>query len=188
MGCSQVIASDQRVTALQIKRIDEAVCKKMIEKQIMHLKLKNVNSIKDIRLDNESYEIQSGSKSFFFVSINRNSDDGNSTTCSLLLFDKSGHLKNAFDVAGPDHKSRYWSCDYMEAVSFKDYYTDGSIKIIAIYNMTPPSNEHFLLPVITKLDIVRSSLVIDESLTTALEDANVNTISEVRRYLKKHKK
>lgn len=66
MGCSQVIASDQRVTALQIKRIDEAVCKKMIEKQIMHLKLKNVNSIKDIRLDNESYEIQSGSKSFFF--------------------------------------------------------------------------------------------------------------------------
>ncbi len=62
------------------------------------------------------------------------------------------------------------------------------MKIIAIYLATPPSNEYFHLPVIMKLDFNKPSLEIDEALTQMLEGADVNTIQEVRSYLKKHKK
>lgn len=173
---------------VHVKYIDEAMLKNLIGNQIGNIKLKNVGKGQKIRPDKQSFEITIKSQTFYIVSINRDSDNGNSTTCSVLLFDKSGAIKSALDTAGPDHESRFWACDYVEAMSFNDYYSDGALKIIAVYYATPPSNERFLLPVILKFDSNKPSLTIDEALTLKLEEADVDTIKEVRAYLKKHEK
>jgi hypothetical protein len=184
----QAFAFEGRNNNVKAKRIDEAMINKLIGNKADNIILKNVGRIRNIRHDKQSFEISKNSKILYVVPFNRDSGNGNSTTCSVLLFDSSGTIKSAFDTAGPDHASRYWACDYVEAMSFRDYYPDGSLKIIVVYYATPPSNERFLLPVILRLNFKKPSLEIDEELTRKLEDADANTIQEVRAFFKKQLK
>lgn len=173
---------------VKIKPIGVSEAEKLVEnsKDEIAKLIKNKNRIK--LYNGQFFKITKQPKVYYIISAKRLSDDENPTTCSVFLFDQSKTIKSAFDTVGDDDEKRSWCCDYVEAMSFKDYYPDGSLKIIAIYLATPPSNEYFHLPVVMKLDFNKPSLEIDEALTQTLEGADVNTIQEVRSYLKKHKK
>ncbi len=183
----KAFAVEQANNKIKVKPMSVATVNKLIKDQIDTIKLKDVNIVNDIEPD-QSFEINTKYKVYYIIAGNRDSNDDlrNFNTCSILLFDKSGAIKSVLNTVGPENKKRPWACDYIEAMSFRDYYPDGSSKVIVLYNVTPPSNERFMLPVILKLDFNKPSLEIDEILTGKLRRADVNTIQEVRSYLKKH--
>lgn len=174
--------------SIRVDMIEEKTIRNLVAPQVAKTKLLNTTRIEEILLDSQSFSITSGNIRYYWISLNRKSQDMNLTTCSTLLLRNNGEVITSLDTAGPDHESRYWACDYVEAMSFKDRYPDGSIQVIAIYLATPPSNERFTLPVIMKLDLKKPSLSIDEALTKKLEDKSVKTIDDARRVLQKYRK
>ncbi|MBT1070827.1 hypothetical protein [Pelotalea chapellei] len=188
LNCLNVLAIENPPIKAKVNPIDETIAKKFIRNNAGHINLKNLKSSVNIEPE-QSFKINIRSKDIYIVSAHRRTpSDDNLFTCSVLLFDQSGVIKSAFDTMGNDDEKRPWYCDYVEAMSFKDYYLDGSLKIIGLYRGTAPSSEHFILPVIMKLNFNKPSLEIDEELTSKLEDADVTTIQGVRSYLKKHEK
>jgi PAAR motif len=191
-GCNSVFHNDQ----LAARVGDKAIVKPIVVAEAEKLVVKSPDEIATLIKTKNRVELYNGqffkvtkqSRAFYIISGKRNSADDNPTTCTVLLFDQSGTVKSVFDVVGPDDEKRFWYCDYVEAMSFKDYYPDGSLKIIGMYRGTAPSSEHFILPVIMKLDFNTPSLKIDEELTSKLEDTDVKTIQGVRSYFKKHEK
>jgi len=183
----QAFALENPTSKINVKPIDECMAKKLINSQTDDLK--NVGVFHDIEPDKQSFKINIKSNVFYIISGTRESKiRTNLHRCAILFFDEEEKIKGAISTVAPQDDESFWTCDGTAAMSFKDYYPDGSPKVIVLYNVTPPSNERFILPVILKLDLNKPSLKIDEALTRKLEDADVNTIQEVRSYLKKHEK
>jgi hypothetical protein len=183
--CLQAFAFGNKPIKAIVKPVDETMAKSLIMSHPANINLKCLKDPNSITPD-QSFKISILSKVFYIISAQRETPSNNDLfTCSVLLFDESGAVKSAFDTVGNDERNRPWFCDHIEAMSFKDYYPDGSLQIIALYLSTPPSSERFMLPVIMKLDFDKASLKIDETLTHKVEDADVNTIQEVRSYLRK---
>ena len=170
-----------------VKPIGELDIKKLIDSQKTNLTTAGI--FQEIEPDNQSFELSVKSKTFFIISGTRESKIRNNLhRCAILFFDAEKKIKDALNTVAPKDDESFWTCDGTQAMSFRDFYPDGSPKIIVLYNITPPSNERFILPVILKLDLSKSSLEVDEPLTRTLEDTDVNTIQEVRSYLKKRQK
>ncbi len=185
---SQVFALENLTSKPKLNPISATMAKKLIRDHSGNINLKHLKGADNIEPE-QSFEISINSKRLYVISAHRKTpSDDNLFTCSVLLFDQSGAIKSAFDTMGNDDENRPWYCDYVEAMSFKDYYPDGSLKIVGMYRGTPPSSEHFILPIIMKLDFNKPSLEIDETLTRKLEDADVKTIQGIRSYLRKHEK
>ena len=185
-SCFQAFALESPTHKATVKPIDETLAKKLIRENTGKINLKNLTGADNIEPE-QSFKININSKDFYIISAHRKTpSDNNLFTCSVLLFDRFSMIKSSFDTMGNDDEKRPWYCDYVEALSFKDYYLDGSLKIIGLYRGTPPSSEHFILPVIMKLDFNKPSLVIDEELTSKLDGLDIDSIQGVRSYLKKH--
>jgi hypothetical protein len=169
---------------VKVKPMSTSIAISLIQKQ--KDTYKSLKTIQDIEPDKNCFELYIGSKLFYFLSGTKESTlKSNLYRCTILLLDSTGKIKSALDSIVPTDDESVWSCDGAEAMSFRDFYADGSLKIIAIYHVTPPSNEYFNVPIILKLNFKESSLEIDKSLTHQLEEANLNTIQAVRSYLKK---
>lgn len=182
--CHQAFALENTTNKIKVKPVDAVMAKSLIISQMDNLK--NIETIRDIEPDNQSFEININSKIFYIISGVRESKiKSNLYRCAILLFDWTGKIKDTLNSIAPSDDESVWTCDGAKAISFRDYYPDGSLKIIVLYNVTPPSNEYFILPVIIKFDFSKPSLKIDETLTRKLEGADVNTIQGVRSYLKK---
>ncbi|MBT1070828.1 hypothetical protein [Pelotalea chapellei] len=158
-------------TQINVKPIDRA----MTEKLIISL----VDNNDYIEPDDQSFQLTIKPKIFYIISGTRESKiRANLHRCGILLFDEGGKVKSVFSTLAPKNDESFWTCDGTEAISFKDHYPDGSLKIIVLYNVTPPSNERFILPVILKFDLKNSSLGIDEDLTRKLKNVDITTIQE----------
>lgn len=172
----------EKKTKINVKPIDRTMTEKLITSQIGNIDF-------EIEPDDQSFQLTIKSKIFYIISGTRESKIRvNLHRCGIVLFDAGGKAKGVLSTLAPKDDESFWTCDSTEAMSFRDFYPNGNLKIIALYNVTPPSNERFILPVILKFDLKNSSLEIDEELTSKLEDADVTTIQEVRSYLKKHEK
>jgi len=184
--CFQAFAFDSPNQKIIVTPIGEILAKKLIRENVGKINLKNLKIADNIEPE-QSFKIIIKPKYFYVISAHRKTpSDGDLFTCSVLLFDQFCVIKSSFDIMGNYEEKRPWYCDHVEAMSFKDYYPDGNLKIIGMYRGTPPSNEHFILPVILRLDFNKPSLEIDETLTGKLEDVDVDTIKAVRSYLEKH--
>lgn len=178
-------AFNNMTSKAKVKPITESMAKKLIRNHKGKIYLNGLKKNDDI-IPEQFFEIKTKSNFFYIISAHRYTpSDDNLSTCSVLLIDQNGIIKTSFDTMGNDDEKRSWYCDCVEAMSFKDYYSNGDLKIIGIYRGTAPSSEKFVIPVIMKLDFNNLTLKIDEELTNKLEDADVKTIQGVRSYLKK---
>jgi len=181
----QVFAFENPNGTVKVTPVGEAIAKKLIRDNAGNITLKGLKISDNIEPE-QSFEIKIGPKIFYIISAHRATpSNADLFTCSVLLFDAYGVIRSAFDTMGNDNEKRPWYCDHVEAMSFNDYYPDGASKIIGLYRGTPPSSEHFVLPIIMKLDFNTPTLEIDEELTRKLEDVGADTIRGVRSYLKK---
>ncbi|MDA8140069.1 MAG: hypothetical protein M0036_15580 [Desulfobacteraceae bacterium] len=177
--------AETKNSKIKISSISKELAKKLIDDQISKTKLKNLNDDTLKPDDNQNFQIHYQTKNYYLISSIRYLPPD--STCSVLLFDDSKNIVDAIDVLGPKDDKRFWMCTYIEAISFSDYYPDGSLKIIALYLATPPSSEHFTLPIVLKMDLNKPSLTIDEELTSKFEDSDIKTIKEARSLLNKQK-
>ena len=142
-SCFQAFALESPTRKATVKPIDETLAKKLIRENTGKINLKNLTGADNIEPE-QSFKANINSKDFYLISAHRKTpSDNNLFTCSVLLFDRFRTIKSSFDTMGNDDEKRPWYCDYVEALSFKDYYLDGSLKIIGLYRGTPPSSEHF---------------------------------------------
>jgi hypothetical protein len=183
--CTQVFATE--TTTIKAIPLNHSTANQLIVQNFNNSKLSYLKTTK-VEPD-QSFKINVNSENLYVISARRKtSSDTDLSTCSVLLFDQNGLIRNVFDTVGNDDDRRPWYCDYIEAMSFKDRYPDGSIQIIAIYLVTPYSSERFTLPVIMKLDYKRPSLEIDELLTRKFDGKNVKNIQDVIKLLKNQNK
>lgn len=120
---------------------------------------------------------------FYVVSANHFSQKEPESTCTILLVNNEKSVVSAVNTVGPNEELRPWMCDGAEAISFLDYYADGSLKVIALYHATAPSSAQFTVPVVFKLDLNKPSLEIDERLTRRFDGKDVETIATARAVL-----
>lgn len=182
-------ATEKPINKVMVNSISISMAKDLISNQLGKIKL-DLIGVSRIEPDenNQSFKLSIYSKIFYIISTKRPSrtDQNYPLTCALLLFNESKELVSGVDTLGENLEASPWYCDGAEAMSFLDYYPDGNLKIIALYNGTPPSNEHFIDPIVIKLDVNKATLAIDKGLTDFLEEKYpaAKTIKAVRAALK----
>jgi hypothetical protein len=173
-----------KVTAAKVPSDKVAV---MVTKQLTKIAAKEIGTDDFMVVDDQTFLLSSNNTKMYLVSATHKPlthEFPSNVACSLLLFDSVGRIISALDLVGANHL-RPWTCDNPEAISFSDYYPDGNLKIIALYNATAPSSEHFYVPVILRMEFREPSLKVDESLTAIVTGKDVTTIKEVRALLPK---
>jgi hypothetical protein len=121
----------------------------------------------------------------YFISSTHSTPIDYPPTCTALLFNESKILIGSIDVLGPKNDIRPWTCESTAALSFLDYYPDGSLKILALYLATALSSERFTVPVVIKLDYNKPSFSIDEALTGKFDGIEIETIKAARSIINK---
>jgi len=184
----QVFAAENIKSKAKVSPVALDIAKQIILDQRAKIRLKDMSTNK-IEPDNgQNFKIDVLGKEFYVLSATRNSPQDYPPTCAILLFDESKKFINIVDAVGPNDDKRPWTCEGTEAMSFADYYQDGSLKIIALYLATAPSSERSIVPVVLKFDTKIPSLKIDEKLTSLFDDRDITTIKAARNLLKKHSK
>lgn len=184
MLCSQqVLANEQVEQKNKVTSLSIDIAQKIVTNQLGVIKLNGMKKNTLELYNGQYFGINIKSKTFYILSTMRTSLPDDLPMCTVLLFDNSKNFINAVDILGPND-DRPWTCDGTKAMSFSDYYPDGSLRIIALYNVTPPSNERFVLPIVIKMDHKNPSLLIDEILTSKLDDKDITTIKAARALLK----
>lgn len=179
----QAHATNNNYLKANVSQISSDFANKLIKDQISRIVLNGLGTNKLEVYDGQYFKININKLNYYILSTTRIYHPEELTMCTVLLFDNTKRYINSVDILGPKD-SRPWTCDNTEAISFLDHYQDGSLKIIALYSVTPPSNETFILPIVLKFNFHTPVLTIDNNLTNELRGKKIKTIGGARSYLK----
>lgn len=180
---TQAQATNNNHLKAKVSQISSDIANKLIKDQMSRIALNGLGVNKLEVYDGQYFKININKINYYILSTTRIYHPEELTMCTVLMFDNAKKYINSVDILGPND-GRPWTCDNTEAISFLDNYQDGSLKIIALYSVTPPSNETFILPIVLKFNFHTPLLAIDNNLTNELGSKKIKTISGARSYLK----
>lgn len=184
--CSISAVSAGGIEVKQIKKSPSAL-RSAIKNRIFHEELSFGSSTSKIQIDeDQSFVATVDDKKLVFASVLvADTERVPVMSCLLAVTDaEDGKKPNFYPLkfVRIGDELRPWDCIRPLGLSFS--YKDGSINVISLYNMEPPSGESFNLPVITQYNLASGDFYVDEEVTKKMEDLDPKTISDVKKALR----